>query len=530
MTILVLCNVGTRDVAVDDQFERNDVRGRGKELLDDFPAVQDRLSFPIIQPALEYTWRQEGRIDRLVFIGTNQKDESHRLRDTLYYADLAERAYGQRYGHERLGQAESRRVEEINPSLYDEAFRAYERLLGHYDSPEVTICYLLATGGVPACNTALLLQGVRLFGERCRVVYQSERGALWPLQVGQQVMAVMREGTATELLRRFDFAAAYQLLASTQVDGITLALLQYASCRLWFDFAAARRHLEEALALADSRSRQQLLAIRGELEKLEDEDEQERELALIGEVYHNALIAWNNGRYVDFLGRATRFQEAVLHYLVARLAQEGQLGSAVSARDLSTQPGLRGFLIENLERLGGNQARPELVVDEEKEQELRQILNEYFNLTELKDLCFDLRIDYENLPGETKQDKARELVDHARRHGLSNALIVTSRQRRPNAPWRNEPGLTARTTAALLPAVVPVLKRLESLVSLRYDSIIAHGFSGVSADIILQNYNQSSPDAGLNPVRDMTVVSSELGIATGNPFRIVRDLIIEQLR
>src|SRR6185503_14426446 len=41
---------------------------------------------------------------------------------------------------------------------------------------------------------------------------------------------------------------------------------------------------------------------------------------------------------------------------------------------------------------------------------LRQILISHFNESELRDLCFDLGIDYEVLGGDDKTDKARELI------------------------------------------------------------------------------------------------------------------------
>ncbi len=41
--------------------------------------------------------------------------------------------------------------------------------------------------------------------------------------------------------------------------------------------------------------------------------------------------------------------------------------------------------------------------------QLRQSLVESFDENELRDLCFDLRIDYESLPGDGKSARAREL-------------------------------------------------------------------------------------------------------------------------
>ena len=41
--------------------------------------------------------------------------------------------------------------------------------------------------------------------------------------------------------------------------------------------------------------------------------------------------------------------------------------------------------------------------------QLRQTLSSRFNESELRTLCFDLKVDYDDLPGKAKSDKAREL-------------------------------------------------------------------------------------------------------------------------
>lgn len=64
---------------------------------------------------------------------------------------------------------------------------------------------------------------------------------------------------------------------------------------------------------------------------------------------------------------------------------------------------------------------------------LRQILWDHFNLTEIRDLCFELDIDFENLSGSSKPDKIRELILYCERHGLNDKLIQTCLRLRPNA-------------------------------------------------------------------------------------------------
>jgi hypothetical protein len=67
--------------------------------------------------------------------------------------------------------------------------------------------------------------------------------------------------------------------------------------------------------------------------------------------------------------------------------------------------------------------------------ELRQVLDARFSEEELRMLCFDLSIDYDDLPGEGKAGKARELVAFLGRHGRIPELLEIGRQLRPDVPW-----------------------------------------------------------------------------------------------
>lgn len=62
---------------------------------------------------------------------------------------------------------------------------------------------------------------------------------------------------------------------------------------------------------------------------------------------------------------------------------------------------------------------------------LRRLLNSLFDQEELRDLVFDLAIEYDDLPGAAKKDKARELVAFCRRHGRLAELKGAIHQRRP---------------------------------------------------------------------------------------------------
>lgn len=66
---------------------------------------------------------------------------------------------------------------------------------------------------------------------------------------------------------------------------------------------------------------------------------------------------------------------------------------------------------------------------------LRDQLAKHFNLQELQDLCFDLDIQYDDLPGLTQGDKARGIIQYCQRHNRLDDLIKRCMKLRPNVSW-----------------------------------------------------------------------------------------------
>jgi hypothetical protein len=67
--------------------------------------------------------------------------------------------------------------------------------------------------------------------------------------------------------------------------------------------------------------------------------------------------------------------------------------------------------------------------------ELRREIVEHFNDEELRTLCFDIGADYESLPAQGKEGKARELIALQQRLGKLTELIAACRAARPNVKW-----------------------------------------------------------------------------------------------
>jgi hypothetical protein len=75
--------------------------------------------------------------------------------------------------------------------------------------------------------------------------------------------------------------------------------------------------------------------------------------------------------------------------------------------------------------------------------ELREKLAQHFNREELRTLCFDLGIQYEDLP-DSLEGMARDLVAHCERDVTIPKLLSLCRKRRPNVTWPQWPPLTEK--------------------------------------------------------------------------------------
>ncbi len=68
--------------------------------------------------------------------------------------------------------------------------------------------------------------------------------------------------------------------------------------------------------------------------------------------------------------------------------------------------------------------------------ELHEYLIKHFSSNEMKTLCmWELKVDYDDLDGQNRKVKARELIAYCVRHGLLEKLIKACKKARPNVLW-----------------------------------------------------------------------------------------------
>lgn len=492
MTVLVLCNVGNRDVMVEDKVPMP-AREEGRRLVEDYPAVAPKLSFPIIEPCLRYiiaqhpkTEEHPGGVDQLVLYGTDQPDPTYRSSDTLYFAELAARRLPEMLG-DRLRQPESQRIEGINPALYDEAFEKFDELLTGLPKEGVEACYVILCGGIPACNTALLLQGVRHYGDRLQVVYLPQKGEPQELRAGRQLINAFREAAAIEHLERLDFANALPRLEWLGADPGLVGLVAYAARRFAFDFRSAQAALLQALEDGD-RSTRQFIAerLRHDLDPLLiDDGGHERLMALLKELYWNAATTYRHRRYADFLGRVYRFQEAVLRYLV----------EAIFGLPTDLKPAVRE----------ANQARWNEGI------EANERLLAFLGSREVE----GKPLDWQTIGRPTY----KALLSYATSEGLG-----LDAEGKPLLP----PGERQRYTALL-----DRVNAFDGLVELRHRTIIGHDFEGVSEAEILKHYKGTPKPGGVRrtPVEGLAEIMGMLKLdGKESPYQAVAEFVVQRLR
>jgi hypothetical protein len=67
--------------------------------------------------------------------------------------------------------------------------------------------------------------------------------------------------------------------------------------------------------------------------------------------------------------------------------------------------------------------------------ELNSKMNQVFSLDEIKSLCFDMGIPFEDLGGEGRSAKIRELIEFCRRRDRDEELVAKVQTERPQVAW-----------------------------------------------------------------------------------------------
>jgi len=135
--------------------------------------------------------------------------------------------------------------------------------------------------------------------------------------------------------------------------------------------------------------------------------------------------------FVDFQDPRMGSREKLLRYLLEQMGLPAPSTSSVA----------------NVQTIGADSEKK----TRNQKRLLRQILTSRFNEEELRTLCFDLDVDYDDLSGAGRAGKARELLLYFERHGRISELVETVCRLRPDASWDDTPEVTKESPLQRIP-------------------------------------------------------------------------------
>ncbi len=153
---------------------------------------------------------------------------------------------------------------------------------------------------------------------------------------------------------------------------------------------------------------------------------------------------------------------------------------------------------------------------------LRQHLASYFNNDELRTLCFDLRVEYEDLAADSREGRTRELVSLMDRHCRVPELIAKCAELRPKVAW---PNLDDKAPA--LDLIYSISKDDTRNRSDAHDAILELSFSGnvtEQVDQYVAHHNLTYRRRVEVSIQGYDIASSEIAAAVA---RKTREALVE---
>ena len=309
-TALLIANIGNSDIGRDKKpilSSRNgqiNIYEKSRELWEskDFESIELLLLDPVLHKI-----REMFDIEQICLFYTEQNPPHPQ--DTKFIAHIVKSILCSRYDFDET--SINLHVISKNPADYDEMLKLYRAEVDNI--PESTDrVFVSVTGGTQQQNFSAMFESVARFGEKATMIYtpRGSEGAI-EYEVGYEIYKRMITQRVDILKEKKMYGVAADLAEKYGVlDSNEIKMLQAKKYRLLFDFDSAwtlfnevkdklPEHLEEIHSAID------------ELEKLKSGDM----CVLIHELYENMLVKWEQGAYVDFLGRLFRFEEAVLRFV-----------------------------------------------------------------------------------------------------------------------------------------------------------------------------------------------------------------------
>ncbi len=406
----------------------------------------------IIDEKIEKLTDAYGELD-VILIVTEQKPNPH-SKDTLYMGKIIKEYLENKYSKLKD------RIEIITiteePQDHLKMFKEYNVLISNLsndddkeykeDSKNCRDIYIGITGGTPAQISSLLINGVEIWGGSLTALYKPQGKSFIETKISDLLFKRLKSKEYNAYLNK-----GMYLLAAEHgkkyglIDDSKYYELLGMHHKYLFDFNKSLEYYKKSSwenSSLDNKGK-----INEEIKKLEnfinydpnDLEDYGTRKELIKLLIESTIIKWNNGEYVDVVGRLFRLEEELLKYIVEKEFKKSM--------NMYKKDGVKDFY-----------GYWELLSEEEG-------LKEYLS----------------NLEGPNGNIKVDAGVNRITLNGIVNYLINVKKLKKYNP-------------------ILNLSDKLSKLSELRNSSIIAHGFSGVSKYEIIEkyNYNKNIEDELIN--------------------------------
>lgn len=342
--VVLIANIGTSELGC----EGRPLYASKKGLTDNYIESRklweskefDNLELLLLEPVL-HKIQKTFDIKKMHLFCTEQSPPHKQ--DTKFIAHIVKSILYSRYDFDEI--SINIMVISKNPADYDEMMKLYRAEVGNL--PEfIDHVFVSLAGGTPQQNLSLMFESVARFGEKTTIIYTPrDSNKAVEYKIGYDIYKRMISQRVDILKEKKMYGMAADLATEYGVlDSNEIKMLQAKNHRLLFDFDSAQMLFTEVKDKLPEH-REEIYNAINKLEKLKNKEKP----ALIHELYENMLIKWEQGAYVDFLGRLFRFEEAVQRFVVENefnISTEKDENGLRFKSDVISNNDLKNFLVK----------------------------------------------------------------------------------------------------------------------------------------------------------------------------------------
>ena len=170
---LFFANIGSRDILLNGN-KIIPSRTEGEKIYNSLQEYKSEIQFPILNPALKYIFDQDvNNIDQMVIFVTDQSDKQFKSGDTIYFGKIIKQILPKIFKSKIKKISLQVLQDEVN--YYDSMFSYYRNYFNEIQYADVDKVFVLATGGIPACNMGLIFHSIDYYQDKVISLYVSEK-------------------------------------------------------------------------------------------------------------------------------------------------------------------------------------------------------------------------------------------------------------------------------------------------------------------------------------------------------------------